>query len=244
MPVQMRRPGGAANPPPGLVSTPRLEGASTLDESTVPVPTSVYRYYDQLGILIYVGITSRGVARNIEHNKSKVWWKYVARQSVQHFPTRAIALGVERRLIEKHRPPFNVQHNYGHAEVRAEYEEFQRGWATDPSLADVDPRKRLMLTRLSLLDSERTVAFRTFASQGDFVSRLSLGPYSNIPVSTPERPHAGIVADLTTAGQVKILHLRLKFPPAEYGIARATVKRLEGRGDYRIAKVLLNEERM
>lgn len=244
MPVQMRRPGGAANPPPGLVSTPRLEGASTLDNPTAPVPTSVYRYYDQLGILIYVGVTSRGMARNIEHNKSKVWWKYVARQGVQHFPNRATALRVERQLIEQHRPPFNIQHNYGYAQVRAEYEEFQRGWASDPSLADVDPRKRLMLTRLSLLDTDRTVAFRTFASQAEFVSRLSLGPFGNIPVSTPGRMHAGNVADMTTAGQVKILHLRMKYPPAEYGIARATVKRLEGRGDYRIAKVLLNEEQM
>ena len=37
------------------------------DRMSIVTPTSVYLYYDQHDILIYVGITSRGVRRNIEH---------------------------------------------------------------------------------------------------------------------------------------------------------------------------------
>lgn len=75
------------------------------------VPTSVYKYYDRDGILIYVGITSRGSARNTEHNKSKFWWKFVDRQTVEHYLSRLKADRREQSLIQKMAPPFNRQHN-------------------------------------------------------------------------------------------------------------------------------------
>lgn len=84
-------------------------------------PTSVYRYYDRDGLLIYVGITSRGARRNYEHNTSKDWWPYVARQEVDHYETRALALRHERSLIIRHRPPFNRQHNPDADATRAVY---------------------------------------------------------------------------------------------------------------------------
>lgn len=86
-----------------------------------PVPTSVYRYYDKAGVLLYVGITSRRTVRQSEHNADKEWWPYVARQEVEHFPNRDAAAAQERALIRKFRPPFNVQHNPGHAEIRVLY---------------------------------------------------------------------------------------------------------------------------
>jgi len=33
------------------------------------VPTSLYRYYDKYNVLLYVGITSRGLKRNREHSE-------------------------------------------------------------------------------------------------------------------------------------------------------------------------------
>ena len=84
-------------------------------------PTSVYRYYDKHGVLLYVGITGRGMARNGEHNKTKEWWQYVTRQEVEHYKTRRAAHSTEKKLIRQHRPPFNVQHNPGHAETREAY---------------------------------------------------------------------------------------------------------------------------
>lgn len=85
-------------------------------------PTSVYLYYDANDVLVYVGITSRGVNRNREHNTSKAWWKYVVRQEVEHFPNREAAHAREIELIDRFTPPFNIQHNRAHAEMRAAYE--------------------------------------------------------------------------------------------------------------------------
>lgn len=93
--------------------------------NSVPVEhdqaASVYQYFDANGVLLYVGMTSRGDARNVEHNKSKDWWPHVASQSVSHFGSRATALEVERELISAFAPPFNVQHNARHEQARSHY---------------------------------------------------------------------------------------------------------------------------
>jgi hypothetical protein len=41
--------------------------AETGSPLAIETPTSIYKYYDRQDILVYVGITSRGVARNREH---------------------------------------------------------------------------------------------------------------------------------------------------------------------------------
>lgn len=85
-------------------------------------PTSLYRYYDKHDVLVYVGITNRGVGRNHEHSRRAEWWPYVVRQEVEHFPDRARALHAESTLIQKHMPPFNTQHNGRHEEQKALYQ--------------------------------------------------------------------------------------------------------------------------
>lgn len=75
------------------------------------VPTSVYRYYDDAGVLLYVGITGRGTQRNSEHARRAEWWPHVARQDVDHLASRSDALIRERDLITELQPPFNTQHN-------------------------------------------------------------------------------------------------------------------------------------
>lgn len=89
--------------------------------------TSVYRYYDRSGVLIYVGITSRGILRNVEHNTTKRWWNYVHRQEVDHYPDRRSAQGAERELIRRFRPPFNIQQNPDHADLQQIYEAYAIG---------------------------------------------------------------------------------------------------------------------
>lgn len=87
-------------------------------------PTSVYLYYDEYGVLLCVGITSRTTARQGEHNKRAPWWRWVERQTVQHFTTREAAMFREKELIRKHRPPFNKQHNVDYLALRSAYESF------------------------------------------------------------------------------------------------------------------------
>jgi hypothetical protein len=102
-------------------------------ESTHLGPTSVYRYFDGNNLLVYVGITSRGIKRNREHNDVKSWWQYVVRQEVEHFDTRSEAAARERALIREYRPPYNIQHNPDHASTRAAYEAFRN---SEPTLLD------------------------------------------------------------------------------------------------------------
>lgn len=85
------------------------------------VSTSVYRYYDRAGMLIYVGITRQGMGRNRQHNQNAEWWQHVTSQEVEHYSTRAEAAAREKALIRRFRPPFNKQHNIGHEELREAY---------------------------------------------------------------------------------------------------------------------------
>lgn len=73
--------------------------------------TSVYRYFDCVGRLVYVGVTKRGVQRAHEHAKTKDWWPLVTGSTVEHFATREEALEREAELIQRHRPLANIQHN-------------------------------------------------------------------------------------------------------------------------------------
>jgi hypothetical protein len=87
----------------------------------VSTPTSVYRYLDADGVLIYVGITNRGVQRQAEHVAHSKWWRFVHAQDVEHYDDRETAERRERYLIEKHQPPFNVTHNAEHKRRLAAY---------------------------------------------------------------------------------------------------------------------------
>lgn len=89
--------------------------------SVSPTPTSVYRYYDKSSLLLYVGITSRGIRRQREHNHDKEWWPFVTKQEVEHYSTRATASAREKELIRQFRPPFNRTHNPGWDDLRALY---------------------------------------------------------------------------------------------------------------------------
>lgn len=72
--------------------------------------TTVYRFFDTAGVLLYVGISKDLPTRWTHHRLDKPWWTNVATATLQHFPTRGEAEQAEREAIVAERPLYNVKH--------------------------------------------------------------------------------------------------------------------------------------
>jgi len=193
--------------------------------------TSVYRYYDQHDELIYAGITSRGIARNTEHDKSKPWWPHVVRQEVDHLPDRTAALARERELIERHTPPFNVQHNRAHREMLAAYTAMVTDLAENPDPVEVlraeGGRLPLHIVSDGTVGRDRLVVFRTAQRHAVVATRMqSAKPLPK--VSDPRGIRFGTVLDQVRRGPFLLISTRVRHgveieePVAD--IRRLTVK--------------------
>lgn len=91
-----------------------------MNDPTDPV-VSVYQYHDKVGVLLYVGVTSRNVRRTQEHAETKSWWPLTTGSVIEHYPTREMALAREEELIRRYKPPFNTIHNDRKAKSLAHY---------------------------------------------------------------------------------------------------------------------------
>jgi predicted GIY-YIG superfamily endonuclease len=92
-----------------LPDRPRQGGAVAFGGS-ISVPTTLYRFFDSAGRLLYIGVTSVGPSRWSEHEHHRKWWALVARVEAEHFPDRASALAAEKAAIKAEQPPWNIQH--------------------------------------------------------------------------------------------------------------------------------------
>jgi hypothetical protein len=72
--------------------------------------TTVYRFYDKEGELLYVGISREIGARFDGHRFTQAWWKDVVRAEFEHFLDRVSAAQREKELIQTLRPKHNKQH--------------------------------------------------------------------------------------------------------------------------------------
>lgn len=73
--------------------------------------TALYRFYDDAGGLLYVGITHRIGERFAAHRGASSWYDLAARVALERHPTREAALKAERDAIIAERPRWNVVHN-------------------------------------------------------------------------------------------------------------------------------------
>lgn len=71
--------------------------------------TTLYRFYDDIGTLLYVGITDRGPRRWREHMRDKDWWDQVATVRLESFDSRKDAETAELEAIRAEEPLFNIQ---------------------------------------------------------------------------------------------------------------------------------------
>jgi hypothetical protein len=183
-------------------------------------PTSVYKYYDSLGILIYVGITSRGVLRNREHNSDKAWWTHVASQEVEHFDNRLAALSRETQLIQQHFPPFNTQQNPAWEQSRASY------LATCTPDADPVSLIRSIQGRLPLVPGDDN-SLITVPSLAPLVFRCTLAKMCKVIDSDTNRVF-GRVHGMQQVGTSRLLHGAIRLRPA-IEVAEAHLKWIPGK---------------
>ena len=70
--------------------------------------TTLYRFYDDTGALLYVGISKHALRRLTEHQTGQPWWSEVARSTMEHFDTREEAAEAELVAIRTEGPLFNI----------------------------------------------------------------------------------------------------------------------------------------
>jgi predicted GIY-YIG superfamily endonuclease len=80
----------------------------TAHDAPPPRPSTLYRFFDHAGALLYVGVAGNPGRRWEQHAKAKSWWATVATTTVEHFASRDEALAAEREAIANERPLHNV----------------------------------------------------------------------------------------------------------------------------------------
>lgn len=87
------------------------EWAARLDaqyERLASSPHSVYRAYDEFGVLLYVGCTVNVQSRMSSHRSGSPWGLYMDRYDVEGFANKELARAAELEAIEAAATPFNA----------------------------------------------------------------------------------------------------------------------------------------
>lgn len=69
--------------------------------------TTLYRFFDADGVLVYVGITYHFDVRLTQHRNRSRWFETVDRWTTEEYPSRRVAKRVETQAIREERPRFN-----------------------------------------------------------------------------------------------------------------------------------------
>jgi len=69
---------------------------------------TLYRFFNEEGTLLYVGVTTMGLARWSEHARYKDWWPLVASTTTDHFTDQGEALAAELAAIRSEHPTYNI----------------------------------------------------------------------------------------------------------------------------------------
>jgi excinuclease UvrABC nuclease subunit len=74
--------------------------------------TYLYRIYDVLENLIYVGISKDLAGRLANHSRITTWWHAAYRVEYDVYPTRAMASRAEVQSITQLKPSHNIANNH------------------------------------------------------------------------------------------------------------------------------------
>jgi hypothetical protein len=90
-------------------------------------PTAIYRYFDEAGALLYVGISNNPEIRRRQHEESSGWYRFAAQWSVEWYEMRTDAARQELAAIEAERPMFNRTGTGADRDTRARDYLLERG---------------------------------------------------------------------------------------------------------------------
>jgi len=74
--------------------------------------TTLYRHFNENGILLYVGISLKWTSRTKEHHRRSPWWRDVANITLQHFDTLKEARAAEKIAIDQEKPVHNKMRDF------------------------------------------------------------------------------------------------------------------------------------
>lgn len=78
----------------------------------------LYRHFDAMGVLLYVGISEDPEGRTRTHARTATWAQYASRMTADWYDTREEAERAERVAIVTEKPIFNIVHAIGDVEGR------------------------------------------------------------------------------------------------------------------------------
>ena len=76
-----------------------------------PIATALYRWYDDIDLLLYVGISDELLDRVTNHVKGSPWMDFAVRSTIKRYPSRTKAAAAEVEAIKSEQPLFNLKHN-------------------------------------------------------------------------------------------------------------------------------------
>lgn len=86
------------------------------------IRTALYRHYNEMGELLYVGISLSAINRLSQH-KTSGWFIEIAKVDIEQFETRMLALNAEETAIKKEKPKYNKIHNGNNYELESIFDE-------------------------------------------------------------------------------------------------------------------------
>lgn len=85
------------------------EVEETIDSASQP--TDLYRWYDEMNVLLYAGISDRLTGRAGAHSAGSTWMEFAVRPAIERYPSRTEAEDAEEAAIKAEHPIFNDRHN-------------------------------------------------------------------------------------------------------------------------------------
>lgn len=122
--------------------------------------TYLYRYFDADDRLLYVGVSTNWIARDLQHKASKDWYHQIVSSKIAKYDTREAALTAEMEAIVAEAPLHNRLGNRHWVDKRAQQSPAREPRQIDPNVV------RSRMNRL-IIDVRNATLARRLRQQGE-----------------------------------------------------------------------------